>query len=423
MVARIALATKNLNSPAYVPGCVFWMVKKMNIIDSHVHVGLADFCEDKTADIARVLCNTHEDTIALMDRYGIAKSVLLPIPHRDIDTKRTNAYVYEGFYKFPNRFIPFCRIDDMLEQNLTSGFQGVKLHLLYEDVKISQIKKQLHIIEDFGVPLIIHALFKDKIKQIEQILSIAPNIKIILAHMGRGQLYTGEQTVENAIGLKKYPNVYFETSTVGDICSMINVCEILGYERIIYGSDYPFGEKFLKKDYDYTKELKMLSDELTVGQADLVFHKNIENLLSSKTVRVRRVKKGDLFEIVALFEQLSEIDKKFLALSQKYSLIKQVIKSERHCYVAVKNNKIVGFIRESGRPEGYSLLEEIVVSPEYRGHGIAQILLKYYHNIFSKNLAKTNKNNSAIIHLLQKNGYKPVNPDSSRIIDWRKNAD
>ncbi len=104
-------------------------------------------------------------------------------------------------------------------------------------------------------------------------------------------------------------------------------------------------------------------------------------------------------------------------------MIKQVIKSERHCYVAVKNNKIVGFIRESGRPEGYSLLEEIVVSPEYRGHGIAQILLKYYHNIFSKNLAKTNKNNSAIIHLLQKNGYKPVNPDSSRIIDWRKNAD
>ena len=84
------------------------------------------------------------------------------------------------------------------------------------------------------------------------------------------------------------------------------------------------------------------------------------------------------------------------------------------------NDEIVGFMRESGRPENVSLLEEILVSPEYRGRGISQIMIDYYHRIFKKTIAKTNSKNDAIIHLLAKNGYIALNPEAPRIIKWER---
>lgn len=397
----------------------------MKIIDSHVHLGLQEFSASSKSDIPFDLCNSVEETIFLMDQHQIEQAVILPVPHTLFDVKRSNEYIFNAYCSYPTRFIPFCRIDDELEQNLVKGFQGVKLHLLYEGVELKQLKKELQIIEDAGVPLILHALFKNKVEQVRQILKIAPNMTIILAHMGRGHLYTGEQVVQNALGLKAYPNVFMDTSTVGDIRSIINVCEILGYDRILYGSDYPFGRNVFKESYRYDYDVEQIRQALSPSQCEMVFHGNITGILqrnSSDSVQVRRVKKSNYNEIISLIDELDETDKKYLALSSKYSLIRQIIRSERHCYVAYLHGKIVGFLRESGRPEGYSLLEEIIVSPQFRNMGIAGTLLRYYHNAFPKNLAKTNAGNHAIIHLLNKNGYIAENPEAPRIINWSRNG-
>ena len=97
-----------------------------------------------------------------------------------------------------------------------------------------------------------------------------------------------------------------------------------------------------------------------------------------------------------------------------------MIKKERHCYVACEGNKIVGFMRESGRPNGISLLEEIVTAPNARNRGIAKALLTYYHNAFAKTIAKTNAANKIMIRILQRYGYRAVNPEAPRIIDWER---
>ena len=138
---------------------------------------------------------------------------------------------------------------------------------------------------------------------------------------------------------------------------------------------------------------------------------------------IRRVKKTDVDSIMEIFNSINSEDKKFLAYNSKSSLIRQIIRSERHCYVAIFENKIVGFLRESGRPEGFSLLEEIVVLPEYRGKGVATKLLKYYHRAFYKNMAKTNALNYKMISMLCKHGYSAENPDAPRIINWVRNGE
>lgn len=135
---------------------------------------------------------------------------------------------------------------------------------------------------------------------------------------------------------------------------------------------------------------------------------------------VRKIKKDDYEQVVALLKSISETDKKFLALEPKIALIKQQIRNERHCFVAVNGDKIVGFMRESGRPEGYSLLEELVVHPEHRNQGIASEMLKYYHKIYPKTLAKTNSKNDNMINLLKRYGYSSDNPGAQRIINWTR---
>lgn len=396
----------------------------MKIIDAHMHIGLPSFCENKNSEFQYDLCSTYDEIIELMDANDIDKAIILPIPHKDFNIEKTNNYVFEAYKKHSDRLIPFCRIDEKLGENIDKGFRGVKLHLLYEEVDIKSIRSELQQIEDANIPIIIHAKYANKVKQIEQILQYAPNINIILAHMGRGHLYTGEQTIDNALALKRYPNVYMDLSTVGDLQSIINVCEIFGYERVVFASDYPFGKNCLGKKYRYIDEIDTLKRNLSHEQSELIFHENVERLLNLKNdVYIRRAKKADVESVMGLFNSISKEDQKYLAYSNKASLIRQIIRSERHCYIAVYDNMVVGFMRESGRPQNYSLLEEILVSPEWRGKGVATKMMNYYHRAFHKNMAKTNALNYKMMNMLRKNGYVAENPDAPRIINWVRNGE
>ncbi|MEG0692255.1 MAG: GNAT family N-acetyltransferase [Oscillospiraceae bacterium] len=396
----------------------------MRLIDAHMHIGKHSFCDAENSDFNYDLCSTYDEIIELMDMNNIDKAIILPIPHKDFSNEKTNGYVFEAYQKYSDRLIPFCRIDEYLEENLKKGFRGVKLHLLYEDIDIKDIKKELQQIEDANIPLIVHAKFANKVKQIEQIFKYAPNINIILAHMGRGHLYTGEQTIDNALALRKYPNVYMDLSTVGDLQSIINVCEIIGYDRVVYGSDYPFGKNCLGERYSYSDELNALKRHLSDENSEFIFYRNIERLLNLRDdVFIRRAKKMDVDPIMEMFNSICSAEQKFLAYNNKASLIRQLVRSERHCYVAVRENTVVGFLRESGRPEGFSLLEEILVLPECRGKCVATKLLDYYHRSFHKNMAKTNASNYRMINMLSKNGYVAENPDALRIINWVRNGE
>jgi len=132
----------------------------------------------------------------------------------------------------------------------------------------------------------------------------------------------------------------------------------------------------------------------------------------------RKIKKTDFEEVNGLLNGLSSQDRKFLALDQKLALIKKNIRDEKHCSVATVGNKIVGFLRESGRPKGFVLLEELVIDPKYRGKGIASKMLDTFHREYPKTLAKTKADNKEMKNLLEKSGYNADNPNSKTIINW-----
>jgi len=399
----------------------------MQVIDSHVHVGLKEFCTNPNTAFKYDLSNSYHDFVRLMDESGVERAVILPIPHVDFDASKSNDYLFEAYQTFPDRLIPFCRLDDKLEMNFERGFKGAKVHMVYEELPIKQIKQALLFLESIQAPIIIHALFNDKVGQVKQILKIAPNLNIILAHMGRGHIYTDEQIIENVTALKKYDNVYFETSTIGSAAVIKESCNIVGDGRIIYGSDYPFGRTWFdgEKEYKYRQEIDLFDHlDLSRSSIEKILYKNIYDLLDVEEdpgrIIIRKVKKDDLEQVTNLIHVLDAQDIKFLALEQKLLLIKQQIKNERHCFVSIIDGQIVGFMRESGRPEGYALLEEVLVHPDFRGRGIAQEMLTYFHRIYAKTLAKTNAKNEKMINLLKKTGYTTSQPDAQRIINWTR---
>ncbi len=100
-------------------------------------------------------------------------------------------------------------------------------------------------------------------------------ISILLVHMGRGDLYTDEQKIDNTLALRKYPNLYMDLSTVDDLKSIINVCEIIEYDRVIYAADYPFGKNYLGEKYDYSDEFNKLKRHLSGNNGEYIFYKNI----------------------------------------------------------------------------------------------------------------------------------------------------
>lgn len=259
----------------------------MKIIDSHVHLSSNSYSNLISSESENILFrmeNSIENFIRIMDKHKIDKSIVFSIPHTDIDVDASNDYILNAYKKYPDRFIPFCRLNEKLEENIKAGFKGAKLHLLYEKLDIENLKSYFEILEYYKRPITIHALFKNKVEQIKKILEYAPKLNIILAHMGRKELYTNNGVLEVLEGLKQYINVYFDTSTVGDSSIIEKGVNIVGNERIIYGSDFPFGEVWSREkneNHYYNDELSLIiNSKLNFKEKENILSRNISNLLN-----------------------------------------------------------------------------------------------------------------------------------------------
>lgn len=397
----------------------------MRILDSHVHIGLNDFMKHTDANLAYNLENSYRTFLDIMIKYKVEKSIILPIPVQECDIIQSHRYLLEAAQNSGNKMVPLCRFYEDLWYGLGCFFNGVKYHMVYE-TKIQRSKFALYLktLEFYDYPLLVHAKFKDKIKQIKDILSIAPQLKIVLAHMGRGHLYTSEGVLENVEGLKPYENVFFETSTVGNSDTIREVVNIVGSSRVMFGSDYPFGKVFFKKlnkKYSYGDELNViLNTRLSGSNLDNIFYNTAANIFrindDKPKICITPIKSEYVESVKDLLDCLPKEEKNFLAYEKKRVLIRKSIKEGKHVYVLIVGTKIAGYMRESGRYEGTSMLEELVVFEPYRGKGYADYMIEYYKKIFPKAYAKTNAANVKMNTIMKKHGFSIVS--GTKIFNW-----
>ena len=243
------------------------------IIDFHTHIFPAFFREQRTlffkeepsfetiyrSPQSRLV--GREDLIQNMDEEGVNKSVIFGFPwEQEENFRRHNDYIIESVERYPDRFIGFCCFSPLsskgpeeVERCLEAGLSGVGELAVYHSANSSEefgdFKDVMQICSQREVPILLHTnepvgheypgKISVNLSQVYDFLKTYPSNRIVLAHWGGGLFFYALMKKEVREVLK---HVWFDTAASPYLYSpdIYRVAgEIIGHEKILFGSDYP----------------------------------------------------------------------------------------------------------------------------------------------------------------------------------------
>jgi len=177
------------------------------IVDAHIHAGHADGLTrswDTFEDI--------EVSLRRMDAAGIDRAVVLPIGSGNF--RAANREIHDIVRAHPDRLFGFAkvsqeedrgRIAEMLDEAFGDlGLRGLKLHG-------HPNREIMEALKGHRKPLLVDV--SGRVYGLRYVAESYPEVPIIVAHMG--QFRSDDQAHLVTLWLaKRYPNVYFDTSSV-----------------------------------------------------------------------------------------------------------------------------------------------------------------------------------------------------------------
>jgi len=240
------------------------------IIDVHAHIG----CDQRF--LFRL---SDEEIVKVYDKYGIAKGFVSSISSLTSDYKKGNLEVLEAVRKYPNRIIGLVAANPYYGEEAIRevekyvreyGFRGVKFHPFYFKIEPSEplSLKLLEKVSRLRIPLMLHSY--DGGVEAVKVANNLPNLTIIAYHCG------GVRWLEALRRFKKYDNIYVEiSSSIADRGFIKKAVEVLGSERIFFGTDVPYIEPAVCFG-------KVLEADLPRRDYENIFYKNAEEVLGVK---------------------------------------------------------------------------------------------------------------------------------------------
>jgi uncharacterized protein len=197
-----------------------------------------------------------------------------------IFAKPRNDIVAAAIDRFPDRFLGWAAVNPMIPESMDEvefylnkpGFIGVKAHPFMHEYSIKALDPVAAMCESKGVPMIIHlSSERDSYKYLPENY---PKLKLIYAHAG----LPFWKKLWNYV--KNQPNVFVDTSS--DYLNPFIVkkaVESLGYRKVLYGCDGPYGMKKFN-EYDYlTKKSWVDSLQIPDNQKEYILGKNFLALI------------------------------------------------------------------------------------------------------------------------------------------------
>jgi predicted TIM-barrel fold metal-dependent hydrolase len=197
-----------------------------------------------------------------------------------IFTKPDNDIVATAIDRFPDRFLGWVAVNPMIDVSVEEvesylnkpGFIGVKAHPFMHEYSIKALDPVAAMCETKGIPMIIHLSSEpDSYKYLPENY---PELKLIYAHAG----LPFWKKLWNYV--KNQPNVFVDTSSDYLNPSIVkNAVESLGYRKVLYGCDGPYGMKKFN-EYDYlTKKSWVDSLQIPDNQKEYILGKNFLALI------------------------------------------------------------------------------------------------------------------------------------------------
>jgi predicted TIM-barrel fold metal-dependent hydrolase len=259
----------------------------MVIVDSHVHIFPKEirrvrekfFPGEPAFELLYKARNARlaggDELIEEMDRGGVEKSVVFGFPWEGEETfQRHNDYILESVSRYPDRLLGLAcfslfadRCVDEASRCLNAGLSGIGELAVYKGrfsiESIPSLDPVMSVCLEKNAPLLVHTnepvghSYPGKapmtLSEVYEFLKAYPQNRIILAHWGGGIFFYGLLKKEVKEVLK---NTWFDTAASPflykpEIFRMAG--KIIGFEKILLGSDYP-----LIKPERYLKELRQL---------------------------------------------------------------------------------------------------------------------------------------------------------------------
>jgi len=256
------------------------------IIDGHAH-SCGDFYD--ADNVVRILDKLKVDKIVLcpgplndqkkynfpMLTFNSNKDIMLflskiirligSLLYNNNDLSERNAFVHSMVGKYPDRIIQFLWINPSSQEVLSYmkdtysawNYAGIKAHQCFE--KFDSSSSTMHSIAEFcqdkGIPFFIHFY---SLKDIDEFIALAtkyPNTNFIVGHLIGLELFE--------IHKDKINNVYFDISPTPYLAEnrILRVIRAFGADRIIFGSDTPYGTENLKNGIDKINSMNISSQE------------------------------------------------------------------------------------------------------------------------------------------------------------------
>lgn len=206
-----------------------------------------------------------------------------------------NDYLAEVVARYPDRFFVcgMCEFRkpgylDQARQLIVRGFKGIKIpaqRLLLQEGRVrlncEEMMQMFHLMEQNGVLLSIDMADGDtQVGELEEVIQECPKLKVAIGHFG---MVTRPQWKEQ-IKLARHPHVRIESGGItwlfndefypfkGAVRAIREVAELVGFEKLMWGSDYPRTITAItyRMSYDFVSK----STELTEREKALFLGEN-----------------------------------------------------------------------------------------------------------------------------------------------------
>ncbi len=232
-----------------------WLPNK--IIDSHVHSNTRSHCKFLNEYYFHVPDSTfpwfeiskHIKVNHVLYPTSKVRMLIFPMPYRGINHKVANDYILYQTTKNSTITPILYGIPDDTEYTISmlqkKRFYGLKMYRAYFSPPAQKIKEYfpdqiLKHCEEIDIPIILH-LPRSLPECIDELLVITkkfPSLRIVLAHLGLVFLPL-KNLKKTFLRLNRYESVYLDTAMVTSAKVFKMAFDILGYHRIIFGTDQP----------------------------------------------------------------------------------------------------------------------------------------------------------------------------------------
>ena len=260
-------------------------IEEYEIYDIHAHIFPEKISKKAVASIGDFYGyemkgkeGTSEDLIESGSKIGVKKYVVCSTATTPGQVESINAFItrerdnHPEFIGFGSLHPDYDDIEGQVKYCMENGLKGIKLHNDFQQFDIDD-KKAYKIYEACRgkLPILFHmgdARYDySSPLRLEKVAADFPDLKIVGAHFG------GHRRWEECIVLKKYENVFFDTSSSLYFMPPKKAAELVncfGTERMFFGVDFPM--------WDHEEELeRYMAMGLTKEQNRKILSENAKN--------------------------------------------------------------------------------------------------------------------------------------------------